>query len=174
MDYKNDKLKSYTDKVKCCKPKCKAPAKNVCDARSFYDQFTTGTNLFLLNVIVIIARFKELNFAKFKSLELFWFLVWLEIQIVFFYYGLLFFYWTFNSLKIILLIIKSCADTISKPLSKKKGFIGFFIKSWEVMLKIFLVFVVILLIQVCVGLVILFFTYLIVFGPILLGYTKFF
>ena len=161
------------DSPKCCKPKC-IPDKNVCsNTLSFYEQFTTASNLAILHAIVIAARFKELNLTKFNSIQLFWFIFWLEIQILFFYYGLYLFYWSFSNLQIILALIYKCIAIIVKPLSKKKGVIGGFIKFGEVLLKILLIFIVMLLISLSFLIFVVFIAYLFIFGPILLGYTKY-
>ena len=166
------------DKVKCCKPKCK-PDLNKCNTVPFYkDPMFTGHLLFL-NLIVIIARFKELNFEKHKGTSLFWFIVWLEIQILFFYAGLLFFYWVLSSLKILAIFITTLANEVRNPIKSK----SFFVKMmktlkllivYEVIYKSLCVLLIILLINISLGLIISFILYVVIVGPILLGYTVFY
>ena len=70
--------------VKCCKPKCE-PKQDACSATNIQAQQNTYWTLFIfLNIIVILARFKELDFNKYKNgWDLIFFIVWLEIQILF-------------------------------------------------------------------------------------------
>ena len=74
--------------VKCCKPKCNSndPTKDACDKENIKAQEKTYFILFIfLNIVVIFARFKELDFNKYKNgWDLIFFIVWLEIQILFF------------------------------------------------------------------------------------------
>jgi hypothetical protein len=160
------------NKVKCCKPKCK-PDLNKCNTVPFYQDPTFGAHLVFLNIIVIFARFKELNFNKHKGTSLFWFIFWLELQILFFYFGLKFFYWVLSSLTVLIVFIKYFGAIIIEPLSKKKGVVEDLKRFGQVLLKILLVFVIILLITLFFGLIILSIFYVVIFGPILLGYTTF-
>jgi hypothetical protein len=166
------------DKIKCCKPKCK-PDLNKCNTVPFYkDPMFTGHLLFL-NLIVIIARFKELNFEKHKGASLLWFIIWLEIQILFFYAGLLFFYWVLSSLQILGIFINTLVNEVRNPIKSKSFFITIMktlkiLIVYEIIYKTFCVLLIILLIIICLGLIISFILYVVIFGPILLGYTVFY
>jgi hypothetical protein len=164
--------------VKCCKPKCNSndPTKNACDKENIKAQEKTYFILFIfLNIVVIFARFKELDFNKYKNgWDLVFFVVWLEIQILFVILilslfmrllSLLSYNWKLIKKNWILLISPYKPYKISKKIGAEV--------IEEIVVKVFWYFLqMVIYTVISLVAVTLYLIFLLLFGPILLGYTK--
>jgi len=162
--------------VKCCKPKCSTSYNDeVCGKENIKEQERIYFILFIfLNIVVILARFKELDFNKYKNKwNLLFFIVWLEIQILFSIIILSLFMslisvldynWKMIKEAWILIISKHKESKMAKKLGAGKAEeVG--LKAWYFIKILWFTFISIVLITIYV-------IFLFLFGPILLGYTK--
>ena len=171
----NTDITSSTDNAKkCCKkPTCK-PKENKCKSNNveIYNDPRFWKFLIFLNVLIILIRYSYIN-CKDKNFSLFWFLVWLELQIIFFYIVVFTFYFIQNAVLYLIELefyyLKALAS-VRKP-NKIMKFLDLK-KTDEALFRIYCILALII-----IPLIILFIVvpYVLFFGVLLfflLGYTK--
>ena len=160
--------------VKCCKQRPCLIQQSKCPSKPFYNSDSYYKSLLFVNIIIILARLYKLNFSEYTNIwALFGFLLWLEIQILFFFVLFHFFIRVIvNILYVIEWIRKLWIGLISDH--KAKGILKILKLNtlYNYGYKLYcLVSIIFLLIYISI-IIVAFLVFLFIFGPLLLGYTN--
>jgi hypothetical protein len=163
--------------TKCCKERKCAPEQNKCNTTPFYNSEMYYKIFYVINFLIICYRIYYLKKDEYKQLTGVWqwvtFIAWLELQILFFFIVFQMFMILIYNV-IYLIEILQQGFTILFKNNKPKGLFKTFKQDllYNILLKIAWTLIIIGVILAIIVLISLFILFIIICGPLLLGYTS--